>query len=128
MFHSLRASHLALRIGLAVVFMWFGIDKFIDPVHWLGWVPQSVQNILTGIGMSGQNFILLNGIFEVLVAVSLLSGYFIRIFATVALVFLVVVTLVHITGATEIIVRDVGLIGGMLALVLWPERTSLAEY
>lgn len=128
MFHSLRVPHLVLRIGLAIVFMWFGVDKFIDPAGWLFWVPERVQGALMAVGMSTQNFIFLNGIFEVLVAVSLLSGYFIRIFATLALSFLVVVTAVHITSATEIVVRDIGLIGGLLALAMWPERTSLSGY
>lgn len=128
MFHSLRTPHLALRIGLAVVFMWFGVSKFIDPVHWQGWIPQGVEHVLAGIGMSSRNFIFLNGIFEVLIAVSLLSGYFIRIFAGAALAFLTIVVAVHITGPTEVLVRDIGLIGGLLALTLWPERTTLAEY
>lgn len=122
MFHSLRAPHLVLRIGLAVVFMWFGVHKFINPVYWIdAWVPQSVEALIIAMGMSPRNFIFLNGIFEVLVAVSLLSGYFIRIFSTVALVFLASVVAVHIT-VWEIVVRDIGLIGGLLALVLWPER------
>lgn len=129
MFHSLRAPHLALRIGLAVVFMWFGVDKFISPVAWQGWIPQGMESVLSGVGMSAQNFIFLNGIFEVLVAISLLSGYFIRIFASVAAVFLAIVVAVHIAGPTEIVVRDIGLVGGLLALVLWPERrTTIAEF
>ena len=129
MFHSLRTPHLALRIALGIVFLWFGVDKFIDPTYWIqAWVPDAFESMLMAVGMSAQNFIILNGIFEVLVAVSLVSGYFIRIFSSIALVFLVVVVGVHITGPTEIIIRDIGLIGGLLALALWPERTSLADY
>ena len=124
MFHTLRTPHIALRVGLAAVFMWFGIDKFISPDAWLFWIPQSIQSVVQAIGMTTRDFIFLNGIFEVLVAVSLLSGYFIRIFSVVAAAFLVAVVGVHISGATEIVVRDFGLIGGLLALALWPDRTE----
>lgn len=124
LFHSLHAPHIALRVGLAAVFMWFGVDKFISPDAWLFWVPDSVQSLVQAIGMTPRDFIFLNGIFEVLVAVSLLSGYFIRIFASLAALFVIVVVAVHITGPTETIVRDVGLAGALIALALWPERTE----
>ncbi len=73
--------------------------------------------------MSPRDLIFLNGIFEVLVAVSLLSGFFIRIFASLAVLFMLSVVIFHIRGATEVIVRDIGLIGGLIALILWPEHT-----
>ena len=125
MFHSLRASHLAIRIGLALVFLWFGADKFIHPQYWAdAWLPQNLADLAVRAGMSVRDLMFLNGIFEVLVAVSLLSGFFIRTFASLATLFLITVSLVHLRGATEIVIRDVGLMGGLVALILWPERTG----
>lgn len=125
MFHSLRASHLALRIGLALVFLWFGADKFIHPQYWAdAWLPRNIADLTVRMGMSVRDLMFLNGIFEVLVAVSLVSGFFIRTFASLGAAFLLTVFAVHVRGATEVVIRDVGLFGGLAALILWPERTG----
>ena len=122
MFASPRTAQLVLRIGLAIVFLWFGIDKFIQPQYWLdAWVPQFVQDIVARAGMTGRDFVHLTGIFEVLVGLSFATGYFLRYFAIAASVFLVSIFAVH--GFNEVMVRDIGLLGGLIALVLWPERT-----
>ena len=35
-----KHSQLVLRLGLAFVFGWFGIDKFLHLQNWYGWIPQ----------------------------------------------------------------------------------------
>jgi uncharacterized membrane protein YphA (DoxX/SURF4 family) len=121
MFASLRYSQLSIRIGLAIVYLWFGIDKFIQPDYWINaWMPVWAQHIAQEIGMSATNVIILIGIFEVLVATSLVTGFFMRVFAVIAIAFLATGLVVH--GFNEVLVRDVGLIAGLLALAIWPER------
>ena len=121
MYQSLQSSQLALRIGLAAVFVWFGIDKFIQPQYWVdAYMPQWAQHLAQAIGMSTTNAIFLIGIFEVLVAISLATGFFSRLFAAAATVFLVAIFVS--TGPNLIVVRDIGLIAGLVALVIWPER------
>lgn len=121
MLTSLRYSQLMIRIGLAVVFFWFGIDKFIRPEYWVtAWVPGNIISLLGQVGLSGKDFIYLNAIFEILVGTSLISGMFMRLFSLLGAVFLVAVAVIH--GLDVVIVRDVGLVGGLLALVFWPKR------
>jgi len=121
MIQSLKYSHLFIRLGLAFVFFWFGIDKFIDPNYWINaWLPGNILSLIGRIGFSGHEFMYLQGIFEVLVATSLVSTLFIRIFSAVAVIFLITVFIVN--GFNAVLVRDVGLIGGFLALIFWPER------
>lgn len=121
MVQSLKYSHLVLRIGLALVFLWFGIDKFIHPGYWAdAWLPGSVAGIIERAGLSRNEFMYLNGIFEIVVGTSIISTIFIRFFATAAVVFLLSVFLFH--GFNEIVIRDFGLIGGLLALIFWPDR------
>jgi uncharacterized membrane protein YphA (DoxX/SURF4 family) len=121
---SVRNSQLALRIGLAIVFLWFGIDKFIQPQYWLdAWVPSFVQNFASGIHIGGRDLINLIGIFEVIVALSLLTGFFMRYFAVAAAVFLVSIIAIH--GFNEVIIRDIGLVGALIAIIIWPERSYL---
>ncbi|HUO75918.1 MAG TPA: DoxX family protein [Candidatus Paceibacterota bacterium] len=122
MFLSVRYSQFVIRIGLAAVFVWFGVDKFIHPQYWLdARVPQAVQTFAASIRIQPRDLINLIGLFEVLVALSLVTGYFMRYFAVVACAFLLanfVFNGIHLET-----VRDLGLIGGLVALVIWPERT-----
>jgi len=124
MFQSIRHSQLALRIGLAIVFLWFGVHKLVDPQYWLdAWMPQAVQAFVMRLSVAPRDAMNLLGIAEVLIAISLLTGYFVRWFAAAAIVFLAGVSLTHISTFNEVLVRDIGLMGAFLALILWPERT-----
>jgi uncharacterized membrane protein YphA (DoxX/SURF4 family) len=121
MFQSIRYSQLALRIGLAAVFVWFGVDKLMHPQYWLdAWMPQHVQAFVIRLSVTPRDALNLLGIAEVLIALSLVTGFFIRWFAACAIVFLLAVSVTH--GFSEVLIRDVGLIGALVALILWPER------
>src|SRR3989338_8072781 len=118
---SLKLSNLFLRLGLAAVFIWFGIDKFINPQYWLNaWIPQSYLALASRVGIDGLDIVYASGIFELLVGASVLSNVFIKIFSVLALIFLVVVLFTF--GISEVIIRDVCLMGGFLSLLFWPER------
>jgi uncharacterized membrane protein YphA (DoxX/SURF4 family) len=122
MFQSIRASEIALRAGLAIVFIWFGIHKFIEPQYWLDtWIPDGIEAFAQGLRIAPHDLVYLMGLFEVLVALSLATGFFMRYFAIAAGVFLLSVMATH--GFSEVAVRDVGLLGGLVSLVLWPRRT-----
>ena len=119
MFSSSRYSYLALRLGLAAVFLWFGIDKMFQPAYWLNaWVPQGIQSLIEGFSLTGLQFIYLNGIFEILVGLSMVTGVFMKFFSASAIIFLIGVLV--FVGISEVTVRDFGLIGGFVAVVLWP--------
>ena len=124
MFQSARYSQVAIRIGLALVFFWFGISKFVMPQYWIdAWMPMSVQHLVALVHLAPKDFIFLNAIFEVLVGVSLASGFFMRWFAGIAVFFLI--TVLVLNGFTEVTIRDVGLMGALIALIIWPERAYI---
>jgi uncharacterized membrane protein YphA (DoxX/SURF4 family) len=103
-----------------VVFIWFGVDKFLHPEYWLSaWIPQSVISFASKVGVSGMDVVYASGVFELLVGASVLSNIFIKIFSVLALVFLV--TVLFTFGISEVLIRDVGLMGGFLSLLFWPE-------
>ena len=121
MIQSLYYSNLFLRLGLAAVFIWFGVDKFINPEYWLNaWIPQNIVSLASKAGISGTDVVYIGAIFELLVGASVLSNIFIKIFSVLAIIFLLTVLLFF--GVSETLVRDIGLIGGFLALLFWPER------
>jgi uncharacterized membrane protein YphA (DoxX/SURF4 family) len=119
MWQSLRFSNLILRLSLAGVFLWFGIDKFFHPGYWLtAWVPNFLINSASMFHLSGNAIVYTIGVFELLVGISLVSNMFVGFFALLASIFLIIITLFY--GFNEIAVRDLGLIGGLMALALWP--------
>ncbi len=123
MWQSLRISNLILRLSLALVFLWFGIDKFFHPSYWIdAWVPSSVISFIGMLHISVNGLLYTMGVAELLIGISLASNMFVDFFALIAALMLVVISLFN--GFNEIIVRDIGLIGGLLALVFWPRTRS----
>jgi len=121
MFTSARYSFWFLKIGLAAVFLWFGSDKFIHPSYWINaWVPAGFLTFLARFNIDGQQFIFLMAIFEMLVGISLLSGILVKTFSFLAITFLI--SVFFTAPFNEVIIRDIGLIGGFLAILFWPNR------
>ena len=121
MFSSQKLSFFLLRTGLAAVFLWFGIDKMVHPSYWLNaWVPQWFLEVLAKFGTDGIQFVYVNGVFEILIGVSLLSGVLIKFFSFLAVIFLL--SVIVSVGLNEVVVRDIGLLGGFLALLFMPSR------
>lgn len=111
----------AVRIGLVIVFGWFGIDKFIHPNYWIqAWVPQWAVDLVGSFGLGATQLIYVLGVVEILIAVSIATGVFIKIASLLALALIVGIVILH--GFGEIAVRDIGLMGGLLAIILWPDR------
>src|SRR3989344_7789324 len=126
MWQSLRISHLVLRLGLAIVFLYFGIDKFFHPTYWLNaWFPPFLISLSTSIHLSVNYFVYSMGFFELLVGISLISNMFVDFFTLLATISLDGILLFH--GINENLIRDVGLIGGLLALTFWP-KSGLRRY
>ncbi len=111
--HSHYGTFVA-RIGIAAVFLWFGLDKFIHPVNWIGWVPPWMQALIP---MSLVGFMYIQGVIETVAGVMLLVGYKVRLASFVAVVTLLGVELAMVgTGQAEMMLRDAGLLAASLSL------------
>lgn len=123
MFNSTRYSYLILRLGLAAVFLWLGIDKIIHPNYWLtAWAGRWTISVLSRVGLNSLQFVYLSAIFELLIGISMLSGLFVKFFSLLAIIFLI--SVFFSVGFGETAVRDIGLIGGFLAIFFWPKTIS----
>ena len=123
MFQSLKYSNLVLRLSLSIVFFWFGIDKFFHPDYWVNaWVPQSVSLFAANFKIRPVDIIYASGVFEVLVGTSLVTNIFIVFFSSLALLFLGSIMLFN--GFSEVLVRDIGLMGAFLSLIFWPRSRN----
>ncbi len=123
MLKSAKFSHFFIRFSLAIVFLWFGADKFFHPFYWINaWMPKWAIDFAGRLGVDGISLIYLFGTFEVLIGISLISGVFIRSFSFLAIIFLL--SVIIFTGFNEITVRDIGLIGGFMSLFVWPSKNG----
>src|SRR3990167_10200377 len=64
-----------LRIGLSILFLWFGFSQFLDQSAWISWVPQWAMNLT---GLEAEMIVLLNGGFEIAFGVLLALGLYVR--------------------------------------------------
>jgi uncharacterized membrane protein YphA (DoxX/SURF4 family) len=99
-----RYSPVIVRVGLALVFVWFGVNQFMDTNAWLGYMPQSVIDISH---LSAATLVHLNGAFEIIFGIALLLGFFTR-FAALLLA-LHILDITYVVGFDSIGVRDFGL-------------------
>ena len=97
-------SVFVIRIGLALVLLWFGVDEIINPENWFSFFPQSLLPLLP---FDLNTFFILNGTFEVIIGFLLLIGFYTRIIASISALHLLFITLS--VGYNDIAVRNFGL-------------------
>lgn len=102
---------LILRLGLAILFLWFGFSQLFDGVNWVGWVPDWAVSFLH---IPPAMIVLLNGSFEVIAGSLLALNIFTR-WAALLLALHLLVLVVEI-GLNEIGMRDFGLMMATFAL------------
>lgn len=98
-----------LRIGLALVFLWFGSQQLMDPSGWTRLVPDFVESV-----MSKEKFIIANGLFDLIGGILLLLNFWVRWIAVLLTVHLL--SIAFNFGFSGNGVRDFGLAMACLAL------------
>ncbi|OHA94027.1 MAG: hypothetical protein A3E02_02045 [Candidatus Zambryskibacteria bacterium RIFCSPHIGHO2_12_FULL_38_34] len=102
------------RMGMSMVFLWFGFQQLKHANEWIGFIPQI---ILKYSPINATSIIHFNGAFEVVFALALFFGICTRLSAL-----LLGLHLAHITstlGFNSISVRDFGVVMGSLFVVLY---------
>lgn len=115
-----RYAPLLLRIGLSLVFLWFGVNQLINPEAFLGYVPQWAYNF----PVSPPALIMGNAIFEIVFGTLLIFGMFTRVSSL--LLGLHLIGIMVGLGYNDIAVRDFGLMLAAFSVVLYgPDEWSL---
>ena len=112
-----RIGFILLRIGMALVFIWFGTEQLIQPKAWTGFVPTwAVPSFLNVTQM-----VLINGLFEIVASSLLILNVFTRFVAL--LLALHLIGIAATIGINPIGVRDLGLAIATFSLsLLGPRR------
>lgn len=106
---------LILRIGLGLVFIYFGLNQLIEPMGWVDLVPE-IFTKFTG----AKIIVYLNGIFDISIALFLFFGIFLKIISILGFIHLIVVFLFSF-GFTPSGIRDLGLAFSILSLFFFGE-------
>lgn len=103
-----------LIAGQVFIFGYFGLDKFINPEIWLGWVPLWMDGLL---GMPRETWLNIAGTSEVLMAVLLLIPIRAVRFTGAALIAAHLVFILTQVGWNDLGIRDLGLLIADIALM-----------
>lgn len=108
-----KISFHILRIGLAITFLWIGVFILKRPEAWAGYLQPWALNLLPlpiEQAMMGTAFL------DIAIGVLLLFGSFVWFVALVGAIH--VITVLAVSGITDITVRDVGILAATMALVV----------
>jgi hypothetical protein len=110
-----------MRLGLGFVMAWFGAHELHSPGEWTVFVPKFVAGI-SPIGVN--DLIVLHGFFLVLAAAAVLLGVFYVAGSVLAIGLMaeIVFGLWYDGGVSDLVIRDIGLLGLAVALAFDPSR------
>lgn len=113
-----------LRIGSAIVVLWFGFQQFLHTSSWVGFVPEFIVNHSP---VDVETLVHFNGAVEIVFGTALIIGIFSRVSAAILALHMAHITLIVGYDATG--VRDFGLVvGTTAAALLGPDIWSLESY
>lgn len=101
-----------LRIGIALVFLWFGTDQIIEPSAWVAYIPDWVISFSA---LSATTIVYLNATFEIFFGMALFLGFFTRFAAFFIMLHMINIT--YTVGLDAIGVRDFGL--SVATIAIW---------
>jgi uncharacterized membrane protein YphA (DoxX/SURF4 family) len=102
-----------LRVGVCIVYLWFGFTQLINPAMWTAVLPDYASLV----PVSAQNLVLINGVSEIILALLLLIGIRVRIISL--LLTLHAFHIMTVVGYNAIGVRDFGIFVAVLSVFLY---------
>ena len=103
-----------LSAGLAFVLGNFGIDKFVHPLIWIGWLPDWMDGLAS---LSKEAWLTVIAIAEIIMAVLILIPVRQVRMTGCILIALHLLGILTQVGWNDIAVRDIGLLAAVLALL-----------
>ena len=107
-----NSAFLILRLGFALVFVWFASSQLQNPEAWTGFLPAFIDKL----PISAVAFVKINALYEIISAALLILGVWVRPVALFLAVHLFGIAFTVGFEATG--VRDFGLAIGALALAI----------
>ena len=109
------------RVLLGLVLAWFGYHELVQPSLWTGYVP-----VVPAASSLAVLLVLAHGWLLLILAVAMIAGIAVRAAAavSVALLLEIVISLTVASGLSDLVLRDVGVLG-LAACLTAPTRQRL---
>lgn len=107
-----KASFHILRVGLAITFLWIGVLIFKNPEAWGGYLQPWAAGLLP---IPLAQAMIGTAILDVTIGAFLLIDFLPWLAALVGAVHIIIV--LTVSGITDITVRDIGILAGVVALM-----------
>lgn len=107
-----KAAPIVMRVGLVILFLWFGSSQLHDPTMWTSYLPAFLGNFHVSLA----SLVQVNGLFEVIGAILLGIGCYTRFVA--GLLALHLFGIAFTVGLNSVGMRDIGLSFATLSLCL----------
>ena len=101
---------LLLRSGLAIVFIYAAVSSFLQPLNWIGYIPNFVELII-----SKELFLIIFSVYEIVLGMVLLANYKTFLVSIFSSVTLLLITFGNIF-VLDIVFRDIAILFMSLAL------------
>ncbi len=111
----IRLASWIIALGLAAVFLWFGIDKFMTPAAWLGWMPAWMNGLF---GMPIESWLKIVGASEILFGIMILIPVRNVRRAGAVLIALQLLAILPIAGFNDIGLRDFAMMMSAIGLAV----------
>lgn len=112
---ALSYARWLLTLGLVYVFLFFGIDKLVRPLLWIGWMPPWFEGV---VGATRNQWLMAFGILEIALGLLLLLPKVkLQRVVTSLMAFHLVAVITQVGLFTDIGVRDIGLLFATVALL-----------
>lgn len=107
---------------MAITFLWIGILIFKNPEAWGGFIQPWVANLLP---VPIKEAMMGTAVLDILIGFFLLINKFAWLAGAIGSAHLVIVLVT--SGINEVTVRDIGLLGGAIAIAVsaWPKKITL---
>jgi uncharacterized membrane protein YphA (DoxX/SURF4 family) len=113
-----------LRIGVSLVYLWFGFQQFLNTKQWISYIPKSV---IAFSPVDAETLVHFNGAIEIVFGFALLVGIFSGISALILALHMADIT--YVVGYDAIGVRDFGITIATFAAALYgADVLSLESY
>lgn len=116
-----NAGIVLLRLGIGVVFLWFGVAQIRTPDFGAAYLPEVVYTIGAAIGVADFDriFVMVHGLFEIALASALIVGFFVRLAALLLAAQLVLIVIaVYTLSGPALAVRDFGVLIATLVVAM----------
>ena len=109
-----------LRLGVVLLFLWFGFSQIVDPMSWVSYLPDWTKSL----HFAATQLVFLNGLFEVTLGFLIAIGFFTRIASLLLALHLFVIA--YEIGYDPIGVRDFAIAMSTLSLAfMTPDHLTL---